>query len=508
MATTTRVIAAALVAVAATGCSTTTDRSGGALAPTTLVLASNDGTDVHGALAQFVTLVEKQSGGRVRVQVSPKWRAKGEPRVLDDVAAGKADLAWSGTRAFDTVGVDTFRPLHAPFLISSYPAQRAVVPALAPELLKGLQGTGLTGLAVLADELRFPAGADGPLLAPGDFTDLNFGIMASNTQSAAVTALGARPQAITVPHPPTTNGLAALETMWNTYVGNDQHLFMPFVTANAVLWPRTTALVANTASFDRLSPQVREVVTKAATEAQLWSLDHADAQVADEMSRACAGGARIALASTEQLAALRRTVEPAYATLRATPAQAALLARIEALVSTADPAPAVQVPPGCAYAPGDEDRPAGPVLPKPLTGPGRPGELPEGTFRYSLTEREILDGLGTPNDGLGTTNEAFARANAGVWTWTLGDGRWSYVLRPTSQQVPEGFAGNTCEGYYDAHGDEVDFTTLTVYASGDCASPTWKAHWRAAGRDLVLDVTTDGDDLDFLFGSEAWQRIG
>ena len=46
----------------------------------------------------------------------------------------------------------------------------------------------------------------------------------------------------------------------------------------------------------------------------------------------------------------------------------------------------------------------------------------------------------------------FAVANAGVWTWTLADGRWRYEVQPTVQEAPEGFAGNTCEGYYDVHG--------------------------------------------------------
>ena len=117
----------------------------------------------------------------------------GEQRVLEDVAAGKAELGWSGTRAFDLIGVDSFRPLHAPFLIGSYPAQQAVVADdVAQDMLASLDGTGLTGLALLADELRFPAGAEGPLLDAGDFDGLAFGIMPSNAQSAAMTALGAR----------------------------------------------------------------------------------------------------------------------------------------------------------------------------------------------------------------------------------------------------------------------------------------------------------------------------
>lgn len=49
---------------------------------------------------------------------------------------------------------------------------------------------------------------------------------------------------------------------------------------------------------------------------------------------------------------------------------------------------------------------------------------------------------------------------------------------------------------------------MTVYASGDCASRTWKATWRETGDGLAMDVTTDGPELDFLFGAKPWERIG
>jgi hypothetical protein len=167
---------------------------------------------------------------------------------------------------------------------------------------------------------------------------------------------------------------------------------------------------------------------------------------------------------------------------------------------------------GCSVAP---DRPTGnapgsgatgsvkvpPVrdLPTARTGPGSPGDLPAGTYRYRLTHDEVVQGL-----GLG---DVFADANAGVWTWTLRDGKWSYVVR-LDGELPPGYAGNFCEGYYDVHGSRVDFTTVTVYASGDCASETWLADWQQTDRGLRMDVITDGADLDFLFGSKEWQRIG
>jgi TRAP-type C4-dicarboxylate transport system substrate-binding protein len=493
------VTASALLVAMVSGCTAGTDKSGGELQPTLLVLASVDGTSISSpAVTEFVKLVDELSEGSVQVEVSPEWHSRGEQLVLEDVAAGQAALGWSGTRALDLVGVDAFRPLHAPFLISSYAAQRAVVgDDVARDMLSALDGSELTGLALLADELRFPAGAEGPLVDPKDFEDLDFGTAPSNAQAAGVAALGARPKGV---YPPHTDGLGGLETMWWTYIHNNQQRVAPFVTANAVLWPRTTVIVGNPDILAGLSEQDRNAVTEAAEQARSWSINHADDGVADEMVAACRAGARIAIASAHQLVTLRQTAAQAYADLRAHPEQATLLDRIERLVAGVPNTEPLEVPQGCAYRPGDAQDLAVPVLPPALDGPGSPGALPIGTYRYTLTEDEIRKGA--------DVDAATATANAGVWTWKLGDGRWSYVLKLDAQEMPEGYAGATCEGYYDVRGNQVEFTTMTVYASGDCASATWKATWRETGDGLAMDVTTDGPELDFLFGAKPWERIG
>ena len=66
------------------------------------------------------------------------------------------------------------------------------------------------------------------------------------------------------------------------------------------------------------------------------------------------------------------------------------------------------------------------MLPEPLDGPGRSGELPSGTYRYVLTEDEI-------NAAIEDADDDVAGANAGVWTWTLGNGRWANQVQLTAR---------------------------------------------------------------------------
>ena len=68
--------------------------------------------------------VDELSGGGLKVDAPSKWFDSGEQGVLEDVIAGEATLGWTGTRALDLIGVDAFQPLHAPFLINSYEAEK------------------------------------------------------------------------------------------------------------------------------------------------------------------------------------------------------------------------------------------------------------------------------------------------------------------------------------------------------------------------------------------------
>ncbi|MDP9220505.1 MAG: hypothetical protein M3P23_08195 [Actinomycetota bacterium] len=492
----------AVVAVVTAGCTegTAADKSGGPGPSRVLIMANNDlgGLDGAPAVARFVAQVTKRSRGRLVVRVRSGWRGGGnnEARLIRDVAAGRADLGWTGTRAFDLVGVNAFEPLHAPFLVGSYAAQAAVISdPLAGQLLDSLRPLGLTGLALAADELRMPAAAAGPLLTPDGFTRLMFGTFASRIQAEGLSALGADPADFTLLSSPEA-GLGGVETMWSTYQRNSQYLSMPFVTVNAVLWPRTLTVFANTERLRALGGAARGWIQGAAADAAAWSAAHARDREPGQIEDVCRRGARIATATREQVTALVAAARPVYARLRADPSLAPTLARVEALVASAKPDPPPRVPTTCRYQPGDETL----LAPRPvaLAGPGRPGGLASGTYRYTVTYDELrAHGVNDPD----------ARANAAVFTWTLRLGHWHYSAKALRTDIPSGYGGNTCDGWYDVQGRTVSFTTVTRYASGECAPATWAARWSAAKDGLTVTLLTDRD-LGYIFGGKTWRRIG
>lgn len=492
--------AAVALSVLAAGCSTGVgDKSGGSVPPRVLVLASNDGQDISGApaVARFVDRVREVSGGRLNVRVVTDWEGGGnEARVIRAVAAGKADLGWSGTRAFDTVGITAFQPLHAPFLVGSYPAEAAVVKdGVSRDMLAGLHSLGLTGLALAADELRVPAAADKPLLTPADFRGLRFGTVRSAVQERGLRALGAHAVGRGTGRVQITDELDGVETMWWTYLQLGQFDVMPFVTVNAALWPRTVAIFANTGRLDALDRTARGWLERAAADAATWSTLHASDKVGAQLNEVCSRGVRVATASPAQLAALRSAAEPAYAVMRADPELAGSMRRIETLVSSvAQPAP-TPVPAACSYHPGDEKRMPAPE--RRLTGPGNPGGLPQGTYRYSFTVEELLPHV---------ANRYEAEINAGVFDWTLNGGRWHYTAKLAISGPYRPGAYTSCDGWYDVQGNVARFTTTTVYSDGDCAPPQWSARWELHRSTLTWSAVSV-PDFAYVWAGKPWQRI-
>ncbi|HLY49265.1 MAG TPA: hypothetical protein VKR21_08715 [Solirubrobacteraceae bacterium] len=303
----------------------------------TLANSFADAQEVGG----FAANVARLSHGSLRIEVESRWRlgqVAYEDGLIRDVRAGKADLGVAGSRAWDSVGVRSFRALQAPLLINSYALQDAVLNSgLTSQMLQGLEALRLIGLGVLPGPLRYPIGVTRPLLAPSDYAGQTIGVQQSLMASSTFRALGAEPVWRAVQGP--VGGLGGVEQGINN-IQADQYDRPVTVTSNVVLWPRPLVVFANARVYARLTAAQRRILREAAADdlRAKTSLDVAqERQSTADLCRARL--VRFVQATPVELVALRHAVEPVYAELEAIPQTRQQIAQIEAMRSALAPQP-------------------------------------------------------------------------------------------------------------------------------------------------------------------------
>ena len=195
----------------------------------------------------FAEKVEDLSGGTLRIRFENSWgqgrRGNAEVNMIHDVKAGKADLGWAGSRAFDLVGDRAFGPLHAPMMIDSYALELKVLQdeGVVRPMLESLDRLGLEGVGVLPGPLRRPLGVR-RLAAPPDWSGMRIGHAGGEQIARSLRALGARPRIIVSSGE--FAGLDGVESHVTSIAGNQYHDEAPYLTGNVVLWPRPLVLFA------------------------------------------------------------------------------------------------------------------------------------------------------------------------------------------------------------------------------------------------------------------------
>jgi TRAP-type C4-dicarboxylate transport system substrate-binding protein len=474
------------------------DRVAGSEEPIVLTMADFSGGLYHNpALQHFVDKVEEDSGGAVQIEVLSEWGGfvdGVERMVVDDVASGKADLAWLPTRAFDTMGINHFRALNAPMLIDSYAVQAAVLSSeIATEMLPSLEQLGVTGLAMLADGLRKPISVDAPLLSLQDYQGITFTSTLSETHAEAISALGAKTDDAIAQDRAVglrSGEIQGFEMNLLGYRANENQYLAPYVAANVNLWASPIVLLANPSTIDELTPEGRDVILGAAKDAAEASITMIDVD-SGEVDILCDTGARFGTASNSDLQEMREAFQPVYESLAEEATTADFLSRIEAIKAETPADPVLVVPPDCTgespiVVVVESDEPA-------ELGAGNDGRF-AGTYRWELTEAEVMEFL----DANGSVPELEYQIATLPWLLTteLTEREWTMqVTDNTGETVPAG-------GTYASDGDRIIFDwpsaryelgfTIKLNADGSL--------------ELVPDANLGPADR-FVWANEPWQRI-
>jgi TRAP-type C4-dicarboxylate transport system substrate-binding protein len=249
--------------LAAPACSSSdVDKAGGTRTepPVVLTLANHE---VGPQDVQFwLDEVQRRSGGSLVIQVTNRWRDQEfayDKAAIADVQAGKVQLAKVNARVYDTVGVNSFQALVAPFLIDNHTLQRRVLESdLMGEMLAGTGKLGLVGLAVLPTSLRKPLGVSRPLVTVEDYQGARVGTREGEVAKATFAALGATPVE-TIPGVRRSD-LDGIELDFGL---NEYEQQAKAFTSNVTLWPRPVTLVINREAFESLTPGQQDALRHA-----------------------------------------------------------------------------------------------------------------------------------------------------------------------------------------------------------------------------------------------------
>jgi TRAP-type C4-dicarboxylate transport system substrate-binding protein len=449
------------------GCASSGSNKAGGQAPRVTTLRLADAENTPEAAQAFTDAVNKLSGGSLQITIKLNWRAgipNYESALIKDVEHEKADLGIAGVRAFDTVGVDSFQALVAPFLIDSYPLEKQVLTSDIPaRMLGGLTPAGLTGLAVLPGPLRKPLGLTRHLVSASDYQGARVGSREGLVDEATMRALGATPVTYV---PGDTSSLDGMEIHLDSIPGNQYDRNAVELTGNVNLWPRTSALFVNSHTFTGLSPRQRQWLQTAASQAlstALAGLGRGEVRAADLL---CTRGLKIVSATNTELAELRRKLQPVYdRLLLANPQTKALIAEIQTMRQ------ASQTPPATAGPCDGSAQATKTTTVTPL----------DGTWRVSYTRAELLAAGADPSEDL--------PANYGTFTLTFHRGDFSAVAsEPT---------GST-SGTYLVKGNKLTYTSTGGCCIGDSFTATWSVY---------RDTLTFTGDIPTGMRVKPWRRV-
>jgi TRAP-type C4-dicarboxylate transport system substrate-binding protein len=423
----------------------------------------------------WIEEVERRSRGSLRIEVKNRWRereADYDKATIADVQAGKLQLAKVAAHAYDTVGVESFQVLLAPFLIDNQTLERRVLESdLAGRMLAGIDELGLVGLALLPTDLRKPLGITRPLVAVDDYRGARIGVREGEVAKATFAALGATP----VRYVP-GEALSALDGVElglgaiKSYAYDKQSAA---VTANVTFWPKPVTVVINRKLFESLTPSQQDALRQAGPSVVFRQLAFRQDEEQRDLAVLCRRGPRFVQASNQDLAALRRTVQPVYDKLEGNAGTRSMLRQILTM---------------------DHETHANPHAPSCSPADSAPTAVVEtrsrldGTYRTSFTRAELASSPLLMDAG------EVQDSNWGEFIMTLDRGRVTVDQR-------HDVASSSSSGTYTIDGTAITFR----FTEGENAGETFVARWNLYRGVLTFDRL---GELPTWYLVRPWHRAG
>jgi TRAP-type transport system periplasmic protein len=176
-------------------------RAHAAIHPQVLRIGTTNGRDTQfgTGVVEFANQVERNCGGRLRVEYYPSSAVGGELEMVQDVAAGTLDMTLTSSAVFTAVAPE-LSIFDIPFLFRDITHARAVIDGeIGKAALLRLEPQGIIGLGWGENGMRHVTTIDKPVHRPEDLKGLKIRVPQSDVMVAGFKAFGADAQSLPFP---------------------------------------------------------------------------------------------------------------------------------------------------------------------------------------------------------------------------------------------------------------------------------------------------------------------
>jgi C4-dicarboxylate-binding protein DctP len=269
-----------------------------------------------GAAAElFKTLVNDRSQGRVRIDVFPNSQLYKDKEELEALQLGAVQMLAPSLSKFGPLGSKEFEVFELPYLFRDLSDVHKITRGpVGKQLLKGLEGRGIVGLAYWDNGMRQMT-ANRPLRKVDDWRGAKFRIVSAKVTDAYTRAMGAMPQVMAfseVYQAMQTGVVDGGENALSNILTQKFFEVQPYLTLSDHGYLGYAVLI-NKRFWDGLPPDVQTILTDALQEASAYN----DRIAAEENQRAldairASGKTQIYTLTPEEKAAWKATMLPVH----------------------------------------------------------------------------------------------------------------------------------------------------------------------------------------------------
>jgi TRAP-type transport system periplasmic protein len=239
---------------------------------------------------EFASYVERNCGGRLRVELYPAGETGGELEMCQDVAAGTLEMTFTSSAVFTALAPE-LSIFDIPFLFRDLGHARAVMDGeIGKAALARLEPQGIVGLAWGENGLRHLTTADRAVHRPEDLKNLKLRVPQSEVMVASFKAIGADVHSLPFPDvyaALSSGSFQAQENPIATIVVANFDKVQRYLCLTGHVYSPAAFLISKHV-FERISPEDQSVLRAAGaagSKASRAYLDKAEKSGLDELRR-------------------------------------------------------------------------------------------------------------------------------------------------------------------------------------------------------------------------------